>query len=164
MAVESIYNMDICGACRRLNDFIYELFKSSSANVHDMNSFDQSRLRSYIAASRAYLDWVVAQPQLDLPETSPELHPLPPRPVVDVVENAAVDDCIRLLVTAREELSNSQSARYSSGLLPFDENRVRAVIDKLEALLETYISTTQPIDLPESTPEVGVTGPGRLGV
>jgi hypothetical protein len=80
------------------------------------------------------------------------------------MENASVADCVRLLGIARDELLNSQSARRSTGLLAFDEQRTRAIVDKLESLLENYISAVQPLDLPESTPGTPMTGLGKVGI
>jgi hypothetical protein len=161
---EQVVNHDICGICRRLDDFIFELLHSQSANVHDVSEADQGRLRAYIAAWNSYVDWVTEEPELDLPETSPRMHEIGPHPEVVAVENAAINDCVRLLVVTRDELINSQSARKSTGLLIFDAGRAKAAMTKLDRLLENYISKIQPMDLPESSPEHQLQPPGRTGV
>ena len=66
-----VYNDDIAGVYRRINRFLEELQKSASSNVSDVNKFDLDRIKSYIESLTKYIDWIIAQPQLDLPETHP---------------------------------------------------------------------------------------------
>jgi hypothetical protein len=162
--VTQTYNQDVVGLTERIDDFTYEMMKSQSSNVHDVSEFDQERLLAYINAVNVYMDWIEGQPQLDLPETSPKLYPLPAPPELLDIENSAVKDVVRLWTTMRGELVSSQSARRATGLLSFDSKRIRAVVNKLSAFLTDYISKVQPIDMPESSPEAPVTGPGRIGV
>ena len=65
------YNTDVYGLVRRMNRFILEMALSQSSGVSKTTSFDVGRALSYINAVRQYLAWVVAQPELDLPETGP---------------------------------------------------------------------------------------------
>ena len=160
------YNHDVAGVSTRLHRFIVEVKKAVSANTGMVNSFDQARLGSYLKAAHAYMDWVVGQPQLDLPETHPRLLevPLLPDDEVDAIENESLRDIARMLKLAILEALNSQSSRHASGLISFDEARLRAIINKCQALLENYISTVDPLDLPESSPAYGMTGPGKGGI
>lgn len=162
--VTQTYNQDIVGLIRRIDDFTFEMVKSQSANVMDVSDFDQARLQTYLDAILLYADWVEASPQLDLPETSPKLYELPVSPEIPPIENSAVSDAVRLWTSMRGELVSSQSARRATGLLSFDSGRFRAIVGKTQSFLTNYIAKVQPIDMPESTPEVGVTGPGRTGV
>lgn len=159
-----VYNHDICGLHRRMNRFIEELVKSVSSSTSQVNSFDISRLQSYLGALRAYRDWVVAQPQLDLPESHPKQHELLADPEVPQLENESIGDVIRMMELAREELVNSQSARDPAGLNQFDLSRLTAVIDKIDAFLTSYVNVATPLDLPESSPQAALSGPGRKGV
>jgi hypothetical protein len=148
-----VYNHDVVGIYNRLNRFIVEIFRSVSANVSQMNAFDQARLQSYLDGIRNYVSWVIAQPQLDLPETTPRKYVLETPPVVPDVESEEVSDLLRMLILSRDELTDSQSSRTGSGLIPFDHARFMAVIDKSDAFLKTYIQVTSPLDLPESSPD-----------
>ncbi len=159
-----VRNHDICGLQRRLNRFIIELMKCASTSNSQMTAHDQARLKSYIAAIRGYQAWVVAQPQLDLPETSPREYPLDPDPEVPDIRNESVQDCIVLVQLARDEMVSSQSASQPSGLISFDSARLTNVIDKLESLLDTYIAVVDPLDLPESSPNAPIAEAGRTGV
>lgn len=158
------YNHDVAGLYRRVNRFITEMLKSVSGGGSQTNQFDQTRLQSYIDAIRAYQSWVENQPQLDLPETHPRAIQLEEAPQADKLENESVRDVIYLLELARDELVNSQTSRNGAGFIPFDANRFAAVIDKTEQLLQTYIATITPLDLPESTPMRELTEAGRTGV
>ena len=129
-----------------------------------MNAFDQVRLASYIGAIKAYVAWIVSQPQLDLPETSPRVYALDENPSYELVENEAVVDVVRMLELVRDEVVNSQSARQSSGLIGFDEKRLLAVINKVEAFLNTYIKEVTPLDLPESSPMRSAATGGKTGI
>lgn len=158
------FNDDIVGIYRRINRFIEELQKSASANVADVNIYDKLRLKSYLSALTTYIDWVVGQPSLDLPETHPKALELEPVPAIQEVENLMVRDFVRLLERGRDEVINSQSARNATGLISFDENRLRAVIEKAEKYLDSYVDKVTPIDLPESSPVSPDSGSGRTGI
>ena len=159
-----VYNHDVAGLHRRMNRFIGEMATCASTNLAEMSVYDQERLTSYLTAVRTYTNWVVAQPQLDLPETSPKVYALEPDPVISLVENEAIVDIIRMMELARDETVNGQSARMASGLLRFDVTRLGAVIQKIETFLTTYVSVVTPLDLPESSPGRPVTAPGKTGV
>ena len=159
-----VYNHDVAGLHRRMNRFIGEMAACASTNLSQMSEYDQERLTTYLNAIRTYTNWVVAQPQLDLPETSPRVYALEPDAVIPLVENEAIVDIIRMMELARDETVNGQSARMSSGLIRFDVLRLGAVINKVEAFLTTYVSIVTPLDLPESSPSRPVTAPGKTGV
>ncbi len=160
----TVLNHDIAGLCRRINRFIVELHKSVSSGVHEVSEFDQERLAHYLSAVRAYRDWLVGQPHLDLPETHPRPIEIGPDPDVSAVENESVRDVINLMELCREELVNSQSARYPAGLIIFDDRRAMAVVEKCQKFLDEYIKKVQPIDMPESSPSRPMSGPGATGI
>jgi hypothetical protein len=160
----TVYNHDVAGLCRRVNRFMEEMIKSVSSGTSEMNEFDQTRLSDYLGAILAYRDWVVAQPQLDLPETHPREHIVPDGPDVPPMENESVVDCLNLMVLCRDELMGSQSARDPSGLKSFDNARLEAGVTKAQRFLTDYIQAVTPLDLPESSPATAMTGPGRGGV
>jgi len=160
----TVLNHDVAGLCRRVNHFIVELQKSVSGGVSDVNQFDQARLQKYLDAVRAYRDWVVAQPHLDLPETHPRPVEIGPDPVTPDIENEAVRDVVYLLELCRDELVNSQSARNPAGFISFDDQRAMSLVDKCQHFLDDYIKLVQPIDMPESTPSQPLTGSGLMGV
>lgn len=159
-----VYNVDIVGVYNRLNRFIVEVFRSVSANVSMMSTFDQQRLQSYITNLNGYLIWVTAQPNLDLPETSPRAYALEPLATRADTENEEANDVINHLELMRDELINSQSARLGSGLIKFDMGRLGAALVKTEAFLTTYIANLTPLDLPESSPQDPIVPGGNTGV
>lgn len=159
------YNHDVAGLYRRINRFIVEILKSVSSGGSQVNTFDQTRLQSYIGAIRAYQNWVMAQPQLDLPETHPRVIQLEPAPSIpEEVENESVRDVVYMLELARDELVNGQTSRNPSGMVSFDAARLTAVVDKVEALLVSYVQTVTPLDLPESSPSRVLSTSGLTGV
>lgn len=162
----STYNHDVAGLCTRVHRFMVELKKAVSSGTSQVNLFDQERLNSYLGAIRAYRDWVVAQPQLDLPETHPRVLdiPLMPDDDVDSIENESLRDAARLFKLAILELQSSQSSRHGSGLIKYDEARLTAIVEKVQALLDGYIKTVDPLDLPESSPAYPMSGAGKTGI
>jgi hypothetical protein len=160
------YNHDVAGLCTRMHRFIVEGKKCVSSGMAQVSTFDQERLATYLNAIDGYADWVVSQPQLDLPETHPRelVVPLMPDDDVENIENESLRDVCRLWKLAILELASSQSSRSSSGLVKFDEARLRAIVGKSRALLENYIKTIDPLDLPESSPAYAMSGPGKTGV
>jgi hypothetical protein len=160
----TVLNQDIAGFHSRINRAIEEVYKSVSSGVVDYREADKTRVLSYLRAIDEYHNWVIDQPQLDLPESHPKEYVLDSNPVLTVVENDAANDIIRILEAGREELVNSQSARLPSGLISFDSVRNFAIVEKTRNLVEDYIDKIQPIDYPESSPQRGKSGTGRKGI
>lgn len=52
----------------------------------------------------------------------------------------------------------------SSNLIQFDQFRLEAILDKADIFITNYIQVVDPLDLPESSPQTLVTGPGKTGV
>lgn len=161
-AATTTFNSDCASIVRRYNRMIVETLKSQSSGVSLTLPFDVARMRSYIAAMRAYQAFVVSQPLLDCPETGPQEIPLQPSPATPQIENESGADIIQLIEIARDELANSQSGRMPTNLLKFDYDRQTSYLDKLTALLD-YVGTSEPLDLPESSPQELVSGPGNRG-
>lgn len=160
------YNHDVAGVMHRIKRFQYELYKSVSSGGAFVNSFDQARWAVYLDAVDTYLNHVMAQPQLDLPESHPRkiMLSLVPDEEIMAVENESIRDVLYLLQLMMVEACNSQSSRMGAGLLPFDNNRVRALNEKARRLLIDYVAQVQPLDLPESSPSRALSGSGKSGV
>lgn len=159
-----VLNMDIAGVVRRLRRFRYEANKSVSAGLANTTAADMLRSKSYLIAVETYLNWVVAQPQLDLPEWSPKEIDLGDPEKIDMAENEAILDLVTMYDAFEVELTNSQSARMSTGVISHDEKRVRNLLLKMNQFLDNYVAVIQPLDLPEASPLRAMTGPGRVGV
>lgn len=158
------YNTDIVGLYNRMNRFIREAMKQQSSSNSQVNSFDLARLKSYMSAIRFYHDHVQGAPELDLPETAPRLYELRDVPAVPEMENESLADICRLLELGRDELVNSQSSRQGAKLITFDSVRLLQIVEKCERFLADYVEQATPLDLPESSPRVPVTGPGQQGI
>lgn len=159
----STYNIDVHSIVRRYNRILEEIARSQSSGVSFTNPFDVNRIASYVVAMRNFQNFVVAQPLLDCPETGPTEIALPENPRMPVLENESMMDVINLVEIARDEVANSQSARMPTNLLKFDKDRQDSYLGKIEQLM-MYIASSEPLDLPESSPMQDVTGSGRQGV
>lgn len=163
---EAVFNHDVVWLFDQVSRFHFELSKSQSSPVSGMIAPDQQRLASYLKNLKEAVTWVQASPVLDMPETHPRPYKLEPFPPETNVENESINVILRLLRASAVELTNSQSARYSSRLQPFDEARFMALVNKIETFLVNFIqgSGSVPLDIPESSPEEAMTTDGTMGV
>lgn len=159
-----IYNYQVAGLIRRLRRFRYESVKAASSALAHVNEHDLRRARTYLSAVTSYLDWIISQPQLDLPESTPREIDLGDPEKLDMPENESLVDMMVMYDLLESEIGNSQSARLGDSIINHDEMRIRALIAKMEAFLTSYVEVNLPMDLPESSPLRGQTGPGRTGV
>lgn len=159
----STYNIDVHSIVRRYNRILIEILKSQSSGISQTMPFDVVRVTSYITAMQNFLDFVVGQPLLDCPETGPTEIALPTNPAIPYIENESGYDLMQLIQIARDEIANSQSSRIPTNLVSFDYERQKSYLQKITNLL-TYISGSEPLDLPESSPMVVMSGPGNQGV
>ena len=158
-----ILNHDLKGLLDRMARFKEEMLKSVSSGSSELNAFDMERLKSYLAATSAYIDWVQGQPALDLPESHPKEYSVADAPVQIAVESEIVNDLGRLFDVAYDELLHSQSSKKAASLISFDEARIRALLAKTTSYLDAYVAPQTPLDLPESSPLVGAPTAGRRG-
>lgn len=157
-----VYNHDLCGIATRLNRFVTELIRSNSSNVSTTTDADKARTLSYLASIDKYLDWVMGQPLLDLPQTSHNAPwPLWPIDPVPTIENEDIEDLLRMFLVAHAELVSCESAKMASGLSKFDESRLRLIVAKARQFINDYITVASPLDLPASTPMESTTPPAR---
>jgi len=70
---------------------------------------------------------------------------------LDISDNQEINDLMRMMAAARDELISSASARLPSGLETFDLNRWSAVIQKIQTFSDSYIATLTPIDTPQNS-------------
>lgn len=159
-----VQNHDIASLVKRLRRVKKELEKSVSSGVSEVGSHDLARLETYIKALEDYKGWMVSQPVLDLPETSPIEIELGEMPESLEMENDDFALILNLFNVLELELVNSQSARRATGLISHDSLRFDAVIEKIKKFLVDYVGKNSPLDLPESSPMVAVTGSGRTGI
>jgi hypothetical protein len=152
--VKEVLNQDVAGLAERTDEVIYELAKSQSSNLTDMRPFDRTRIDEYNAMLNRYAAWLVAAPDVDLPETHPRTYTMKfLTEDLDLdVENKAIRDLLRMYQALITELTNSQSARAANGLTVHDKRRFDLVMEKIAAFLSDYVDETQPIDMPESAP------------
>ena len=159
-----VFNYQIAGLIRRLRRFRFETVKAASSSLAHVTEHDLERARAYLAAVLSYLDWVVSQPQLDLPESTPREIDLGSAEPLNMPENESLVDMMVMYDLLEIEIGNSQSARLGDSIISHDEKRVRAVAAKMESFLKDYVEIHLPLDLPESAPFREQTGPGRTGV
>jgi hypothetical protein len=160
----AVFNHDVVWLYDLLRRFHREVERSQSAPVSGMIEPDQTRLESYLDTTRQAVAWIQASPILDMPETHPRPYALEAFPPEVNVENESVNVIMRLIRAAAVELSNAQSARYSSRLQPFDEKRFMDLINKIGTFLDDFVrASAVPIDVPESSPEEDQVPDGSLG-
>lgn len=159
-----VLNQDIVGLHARINRFITEFYHSVGSSVSQMTTADIGRAVSYLDALDTYHAWIIAQPELDLPESHPTTYALEDNPTIESIENESVNDLIRMFETMRNEMINGQSSRRPAGLISFDSGRLTALSQKARSFLTSYVQVSTPLDLPESSPQEETSGKGKLGI
>lgn len=159
----AVNNHDVASLLRRWDRALVELTKSSSANVSQTLPFDVNRLQQSLKMLESFTAWVVSQPPLDAPESNPVLIDVPLFGTVPAIENDSVWDLAQLVDTAIIELANSQSARLSANLFPYDEQRQAAIVTRVKGLV-AHIAAAEPVDYPESSPRSPNSGEGITGI
>lgn len=159
-----VNNMDCAGLIRRLRRFRYETVKAASSALANVSAADFTRAKAYLGAISSYMDWIVAQPQLDLPEWAPKSMDIGDAEKMELPDNESLYDLMTMYDILETEIGNSQSARMPSGMMSHDQVRIRSIVEKMNKFLDDYVSKTLPIDLPESSPNRAQTGPGKVGV
>jgi len=164
--VKTVLNQDVAGLTERVDEVIFEVARSQSANLTDMRPFDRTRITEYNAMLNRYAAWVTDAPDIDLPETHPRDYPIKyiSDGVEAEVENKALRDLIRMYRAIITELTNSQSARAANGLTVHDKRRFDLVMEKIAKFLSDYLDSTQPLDMPESAPSSEAVEQGFSGV
>lgn len=158
-----VQNHDIVAMIRVMRRFEKELEKSVSSGVSELSAFDLGRLVSYVDALTKLKAFTVAQPALDLPESSPLEVELGELEALAEVENDNIAYLLNLFRVFKIELVNSQSARNPSGLINHDGKRFDSYVAKVNEYIK-YIGETSPLDYPESSPMVAGTGAGNAGI
>lgn len=159
-----VYNLDVTYLADKIARYAAEVQMSVSSNVAFVNEFDMARLHNYLTDIDSAMAYILAQPQLDLPESHPMLNPIQPFPAMRDMESDEWDHVVRLLRSGYIELVNSQSARLGAGLMPFDSRRVAALVAKTRQWLTEYVSKRSPMDLPETSPQQAMSPAGNSGV
>ena len=161
---EGVYNLDVTYLADKLARYAAEVQMSVSSNVAFVNQFDMDRLQNYLTDIDRAMAYILDQPQLDLPESHPMLHPIQPFPAMRDMESDEWDHVVRLLRSGYIELVNSQSSRLGAGLMPFDARRVTALVAKTRQWLTDYVTARSPMDLPETSPQQAMSPAGSAGV
>lgn len=160
----TVFNKDVLFLTDMLDRYMVEVNKSQSSGVSGMLPFDVERARTYLAAITSFHEWSNSQPIGDYPETHPRQFPLEPKPDTTNVDSESVNMIVREFEAMRWELINSQSARLANTLMVHDSQRLTTYVTRVGSFLTEYVEKISPIDLPESSPETAMTGPGNLGV
>jgi hypothetical protein len=159
-----VYNLDVTYLADKLARYAGEVQMSVSSNVAFVNEFDMQRLQQYLTDIDRAVAYVLDQPQLDMPESHPMMHPIQPFPDVRNMESDEWDHVFRLLRAGYIEIVNSQSSRLGAGLMPFDARRITALIAKTRQWLNDYVAERSPMDLPETSPQQSMSPAGQAGV
>lgn len=159
-----VYNLDVTYLADKLARYAGEVQMSVSSNVAFVNEFDMDRLQKYLTDIDRAVAYVLDQPQLDMPESHPMMHPIQPFPDVRNMESDEWDHVFRLLRAGYIEIVNSQSSRLGAGLMPFDARRITALVAKTRQWLNDYVAERSPMDLPETSPQQTMSPAGKAGV
>lgn len=161
---KTLYNHDIISMLARLQRYMKEMNLSVSSNLSELSVADRTRLESYIENIKKFKAWVIEQPELDLPESSPRAFTFEDADAVVDIENLDITQIGRLLNVLMVEMASSQSARKPAGMTVHDSLRFDTIVTKIESFLADFIGEDDGLDLPESSPKSPMSGVGNTGV
>jgi hypothetical protein len=150
----NVRNQDVVGAVERADRYAFDIAKFESANINEITDFDMTRIQSYMAALRGYVNTLNTAPATDNPHSYPGMYTiyyLTQGFNFDTVKNKALRDILRMLVNTWVNMSRSESADKSNGFLEFDVSRWNLHIDRIDFYIDSYIKQALPLDLPESS-------------
>jgi GTP1/Obg family GTP-binding protein len=161
-----VNNLDIRGLLERVDRARYEVLKAGSANIDDIRQADRNRIDTYNSEIVSYAAYIAAEPEQDYPESYPEVYEVNYMVTEDmeVIENLGLRDLDALYKKFVVELSNSQSARYPSGIKLQDKARVDSYMQRIDSLLTNHLDAVNPLDLPETNPSEASITDGKLGI
>lgn len=157
-------NRNVAVFHRKALRYLEEIKKSQSAGVSPLKTADRDRILSYTENLRAYLNYVITQPETDEPESHPFPLEYPGKPDVGNMDNLDLYEAQLLLLVILTENANSQSARMGSGYFKFDYDRIMAMLQKLDNLVIDFIDKQKILDLPETSPRHDHDGTGSRGI
>lgn len=154
-----VLSQDIAFLVKRSRVLREEMKKAVSNNTNFISGPDRIRIDSYFKALTDFKAWIVAQPFMDLPKTSPREYDLGESPIVPELENLDAMVILELMKTLEEEIAYSQSSRMTSGMIDQDSTRWDLNVLKIEKFLLEYVDKNSPLDRPDSAysnPVVGL--------
>ena len=174
--VKSMNNPDLVGLVERMDESVLEMLLAQSGPVNEFRKADQERIETYFNSWEKMVAYMVNDPELDAPQTSPQKQPVNWRSNSDSItdedgevqvivhdpENKALRDLTRQMRTCMGEMALSNSRRMPNGLGTHDKKRFDAHLSKMRAFMKDYVGVVTPLDLPETSPAHAESGHGNL--
>lgn len=158
-----VRNLHVRSLIERADASIVNILKCESCNSQTLRPADATRFKSYVSELRRWRAFVISEPFLDLPKSHPNVL------VLDYVgqdesrhvQNRSCRDLAALFEAVIVELAESESAMLASGLQKFDDDRIVALMDQMDHLIE-FMENDEPYDKPESSPHAPEVESGSL--
>ena len=155
-----VHNRNSKSLSGRLHVVIFEVSNSESANSGITTPDDITRLESYQAELKAFIDHVGNTQHIDQPHSFPYVWVMPVlEGTVEYTANAQLNDILDMYVVWYTSVVNSESARISNGWVTWDMNRYLKFWDQINAYIETVLKVVNPSDKPQSA-HIRQTTPG----
>jgi hypothetical protein len=151
MTVEPLLSQDVYFLLKRFRLLQRSIINAVSNNTNSISEPDMKRITDYIKAIKDLKAWIMGQPLLDLPKTSPIVYKLSEPVVVPEMENLDAMILLELMRTADLEMRNSVSSRQTTGIVSHDSVRFDSIILKAEKFLVDFIAKNSPLDIPDSS-------------
>ena len=151
--MQELLSQDIYFLLKRFRLLQNSIINAVSNNTNYIAGPDRIRIDAYLKAVKDLKAWIVSQPFMDLPQTSPNGYGdrLGNAVLIPEMENLDAMVILELMVTADIELRKSQSSRQSTGMISDDSARWDKNILKIEKFLTDFVDQNSPVDRPDST-------------
>ena len=154
------HNICVWNIDSRISRILQELTRNVSSRVVGFTADDKARIDSYYVELLDFINTSTAN-ILDL-------HYLVEFKLVDIsliatqVENEAVNSALAYLLGADINLRISQSTRMNDSLLESDKTDLVDAINKSKAVIDSFYTNHNPMDMPQSNPTEDVVMPTQL--
>lgn len=173
--VINVANPDIATFAEMADQRLVEILKSASGALDDYTMPDKTRLGNFVEELRAFKAWFMLKPEPDRPNQHPEQIGIDYQSNQESFEDPVTQETV-LLIQKPENMAARAAAQQMreiiastvlgasrfrpGGMNAHDSLRVDTELDRLESLLNEYISKLLPVDLPETNPSAPLTGHG----
>lgn len=154
-----VLSQDVAFLVKRARVLRESMTKAVSNNSNYISPADRLRIDAYLKALKDFKAWIIAQPFMDLPQTSPREYDLGEGTPVPELENLDAMVVLELVKTMEDEIALSQSARMPTNMIDQDSVRFDENIKRVEQFLSQYVDANSPLDRPDSAyanPVVGL--------
>jgi len=143
-----VNNRSVNTLCQNIIAYLKELKLSNSAKEMNFIPQDLDRFDYHATVFSGLLDKIQSETHLDTPHSNKHAYDIAVPDYAKQVDNPNLQSICDFWITIINELVNCQSKTYGSGLLEFDYNRAKALVQAVHDEIAS-LRSFGPVDMPE---------------